>query len=56
MLSRTADSLYWLGRYMERAGNTARALQVALAEAAKRKSRQSEISKEVARLESRGKD
>ncbi|MFM7417924.1 MAG: alpha-E domain-containing protein, partial [Alphaproteobacteria bacterium] len=26
MLSRTADSLYWLGRYMERAGNTARAL------------------------------
>ena len=33
-----------------------RALQVALAEAAKRKSRQSEISKEVARLESRGKD
>ncbi|MFM7691046.1 MAG: alpha-E domain-containing protein, partial [Alphaproteobacteria bacterium] len=25
MLSRTADSLYWLGRYMERAGNTARA-------------------------------
>ena len=33
MLSRTADSLYWLGRYMERAGNTARALQVALREA-----------------------
>ena len=32
MLSRTADSLYWLGRYMERAGNTARALQVALRE------------------------
>ncbi len=30
MLSRTADSLYWLGRYMERAGNNARGLQVAL--------------------------
>jgi hypothetical protein len=33
-----------------------RALQVALAEATKSKSRQSEISKEVNRLESRGKD
>jgi uncharacterized alpha-E superfamily protein len=30
MLSRTADSLYWLGRYMERAGNNARGLQVTL--------------------------
>jgi len=30
MLSRTADSLYWLGRYIERAGNNARGLQVAL--------------------------
>lgn len=30
MLSRTADSLYWLGRYIERAGNVARGLQVAL--------------------------
>lgn len=30
MLSRTADSLYWLGRYMERAGNIARGLQVTL--------------------------
>jgi uncharacterized alpha-E superfamily protein len=30
MLSRTADSLYWLGRYIERAGNIARGMQVAL--------------------------
>lgn len=30
MLSRTADSLYWLGRYIERAGNNARGLQVTL--------------------------
>lgn len=30
MLSRTADSLFWLGRYIERAGNNARGLQVAL--------------------------
>lgn len=30
MLSRTAASLYWLGRQMERAGNNARGLQVAL--------------------------
>ena len=29
MLSRTADSLFWLARYMERAGNIARALEVA---------------------------
>ena len=29
MLSRTADSLFWLGRYTERAGNVARGLQVA---------------------------
>lgn len=30
MLSRTAASLYWLGRYVERAGNNARGLQVGL--------------------------
>src|SRR5690348_15393499 len=30
MLSRTADSLFWLSRYMERAENTARMLDVAL--------------------------
>jgi uncharacterized alpha-E superfamily protein len=30
MLSRTADSLYWVGRYVERAGNIARGMQVAL--------------------------
>jgi len=30
MLSRTADSLYWLGRYIERAGNIARGMQVSL--------------------------
>jgi uncharacterized alpha-E superfamily protein len=30
MLSSTAASMYWLGRYMERAGNNARGLQVAL--------------------------
>ncbi len=29
MLSRTADSLYWMARYIERAGNLARTLQVA---------------------------
>lgn len=29
MLARTADSLFWLARYMERAGNVARILQVA---------------------------
>lgn len=29
MLSRTADSLYWLSRYMERAENTARAIDAA---------------------------
>ena len=30
MLSRTADSLFWMGRYTERAGNLARGMQVAL--------------------------
>lgn len=30
MLARTADSLFWLGRYMERAGNVARALGATL--------------------------
>ncbi|WP_137176392.1 alpha-E domain-containing protein [Roseomonas sp. AR75] len=30
MLSRTADSLFWMGRYIERAGNIARGMQVAL--------------------------
>ncbi len=30
MLSRTADNLFWLGRYTERAGNVARGLSVAL--------------------------
>ncbi|MGG5817918.1 alpha-E domain-containing protein [Falsiroseomonas sp. HW251] len=30
MLSRTADSLFWMGRYVERAGNIARGMQVAL--------------------------
>jgi uncharacterized alpha-E superfamily protein len=30
MLSRTADSLFWVGRYTERAGNLARGMQVAL--------------------------
>jgi len=30
MLARTADSLFWLGRYMERAGNTARSLNATL--------------------------
>jgi uncharacterized alpha-E superfamily protein len=34
MLARTADSLFWLGRYMERAGNTARALNATLRMAA----------------------
>ena len=29
-LSRTADSLFWMGRYAERAGNIARGMQVAL--------------------------
>jgi uncharacterized alpha-E superfamily protein len=29
MLSRTADSLYWLSRYIERAENLARILDVA---------------------------
>ncbi len=29
MLSRTADSLYWMARYMERAGNLSRILEVA---------------------------
>lgn len=30
MLSRTADSLFWMGRYSERAGNLARGMQAAL--------------------------
>jgi uncharacterized alpha-E superfamily protein len=30
MLARTADSLFWLGRYMERAGNVARGLNATL--------------------------
>ena len=30
MLSRTADHLYWMARYTERAENTARMLDVAL--------------------------
>jgi uncharacterized alpha-E superfamily protein len=30
MLARTADSLFWMGRYTERAGNIARGMQVAL--------------------------
>ncbi|WP_424134030.1 alpha-E domain-containing protein [Roseomonas chloroacetimidivorans] len=30
MLARTADSLFWLGRYMERAGNVARSLNATL--------------------------
>jgi uncharacterized alpha-E superfamily protein len=30
MLSRTADNLFWMGRYSERAGNLARGMQVAL--------------------------
>jgi uncharacterized alpha-E superfamily protein len=30
MLSRTADSLFWMGRYTERAGNIARGMQAAL--------------------------
>jgi uncharacterized alpha-E superfamily protein len=30
MLSRTADSLFWMGRHTERAGNIARGMQVAL--------------------------
>ncbi|MGA1008767.1 MAG: alpha-E domain-containing protein, partial [Sedimenticolaceae bacterium] len=28
MLSRVAENLYWLGRYLERAENTARLIQV----------------------------
>ena len=28
MLSRTADSLYWMGRYIERADNLARLIDV----------------------------
>ena len=34
MLARTADSLFWLGRYMERAGNVARGLSASLRMAA----------------------
>jgi uncharacterized alpha-E superfamily protein len=30
MLSRTADALFWMGRYAERAGNLARGMQAAL--------------------------
>ena len=30
MLSRVAESIYWIGRYVERAENTARLLDVAL--------------------------
>ena len=30
MLARTADSLYWIGRYTERAGNIARGMQAAV--------------------------
>ncbi|MBR7518576.1 alpha-E domain-containing protein, partial [Mycobacterium tuberculosis] len=34
MLSRTADSLYWLSRYVERAENTARIIDAASRSAA----------------------
>jgi uncharacterized alpha-E superfamily protein len=44
MLSRTADSLFWLGRYIERAGNNARGLQVAL--------RMASLTREVAARDS----
>ena len=30
MLSRIADSLYWMSRYLERAGNTARLVEINL--------------------------
>ena len=30
MLSRIADSLYWMSRYLERAGNTARLIEINL--------------------------
>ena len=30
MLSRIADSLFWMSRYLERAGNTARLVEINL--------------------------
>ncbi|HKQ71141.1 MAG TPA: alpha-E domain-containing protein [Polyangiaceae bacterium] len=43
MLSRTAENLYWTGRYVERAENTARILDVSLRSALQRGSEREEV-------------
>ncbi len=40
MLSRVADSLYWMSRYLERAENTARQLDVTMSLHARHRRRQ----------------
>ena len=54
MLARTADSLFWLGRYMERAGNVARALNATLRMASLAAPRGTELAEWAALLDATG--
>ncbi|WP_426957938.1 alpha-E domain-containing protein [Muricoccus radiodurans] len=54
MLARTADSLFWLGRYMERAGNVARGLNATLRMASLAAPRGAEVSEWASLLEASG--
>ncbi|MFC7734472.1 alpha-E domain-containing protein [Roseomonas sp. GCM10028921] len=54
MLARTADSLFWLGRYMERAGNVARALNATLRMASLAAPRGTELAEWSALLDATG--
>ena len=54
MLARTADSLFWLGRYMERAGNVARSLNPSLHMAALAAPRATETAEWVGLLTATG--